>query len=528
MCGIAGIVGKIPSGTVLKRIQRTMRRRGPDQDGIWIGEGAALLHDRLAVIDIEGGRQPMRRTIGERDYIMVYNGELYNTQELRTALQKLGYGFDTQSDTEVVLTAYLEWGEACLDVLNGIYAFGIWDMHKKTLFFARDRIGVKPLFFTSENHQFMFASEIKTLLAHPDVTAQIDRNGIAELLLVGPGRTPGYGVFCGIQEVPAGWCGTYSEARGVELHPYWQLTDREHIDSTEETVEKVRELVQDAVTRQLVSDVPLCTFLSGGLDSSIISAIAAAQYRTQGRQLDTVSVTYRDNAKYFHSSHFQPNSDDSYIDLMNASIGANNHLIVIDTPQLIQALFEAVEARDLPGMADVDASLLLFCREIKQIGTVALSGECADEIFGGYPWYRDADIRRKAGFPWAQSTAYRASFLRDELRKQIDPEAYVDEKYRQTIAQVGTEGIHNADDRRIREMTRLNFGWFMQTLLDGRATEIRLFFPVDVDGIRGDIHPVNEQCCRLPFAVSIQTVEIHSQKRRGCRLTGDKLVQHMG
>ena len=195
---------------------------------------------------------------------------------------------------------------------------------------------------------------------------------------------------------------------------------------------------------------------------------------------------------------------------MNASIGANNHLIVIDTPQLIQALFEAVEARDLPGMADVDASLLLFCREIKQIGTVALSGECADEIFGGYPWYRDADIRRKAGFPWAQSTAYRASFLRDELRKQIDPEAYVDEKYRQTIAQVGTEGIHNADDRRIREMTRLNFGWFMQTLLDGRATEIRLFFPVDVDGIRGDIHPVNEQCCRLPFAVSVQTIEIHS------------------
>ena len=528
MCGIAGIVGKIPSETVLKRIQRTMRRRGPDQDGIWIGEGAALLHDRLAVIDIEGGRQPMRRTIRERDYIMVYNGELYNTQELRTALQKLGYGFDTQSDTEVVLTAYLEWGEACLDVLNGIYAFGIWDMHKKTLFFARDRIGVKPLFFTSENHQFMFASEIKTLLAHPDVTAQIDRNSIAELLLVGPGRTPGYGVFCGIQEVPAGWCGTYSEARGVELHPYWQLTDREHIDSTEETVEKVRELVQDAVTRQLVSDVPLCTFLSGGLDSSIIAAIDAAQYRTQGRQLDTVSVTYRDNAKYFHSSHFQPNSDDSYIDLMNASIGANNHLIVIDTPQLIQALFEEVEARDLPGMADVDESLLLFCREIKQIGTVALSGECADEIFGGYPWYRDADIRRKAGFPWAQSTAYRASFLRDELRKQIDPEAYVDEKYRQTIAQVGTEGIHNADDRRIREMTRLNFGWFMQTLLDGRATEIRLFFPVDVDGIRGDIHPVNEQCCRLSFAVSIQTIEIHSQKRRGCRLTGDKLVQHMG
>lgn len=476
MCGIAGMVGKIPSRTVLERIQNTMRRRGPDQEGIWTGEGVALLHDRLAVIDIEGGRQPMHRTVGNRDYVMVYNGELYNTQELRTDLQKLGHVFDTQSDTEVVLTAYLEWEEACLDVLNGIYAFGIWDMHKRRLFFARDRIGVKPLFFTSEHQQFMFASEIKTLLAHPDCTAQIDTNGIAELLLVGPGRTPGYGVFCGIQEVPAGWCGTYSETEGVKLHPYWQLTDREHTDSVEETVAKVRELVQDAVTRQLVSDVPLCTFLSGGLDSSIISAIAAAQYRVQGRKLDTVSVTYRDHAKYFHSSHFQPNSDDSYIGLMNDAIGANNHLIVIDTPQLIQALFEAVEARDLPGMADVDASLLLFCREIKQISTVALSGECADEIFGGYPWYRDADIRRKAGFPWAQSTVYRASFLQEELREQIDAEAYVDEKYRQTIAQVAPEGIHSADDRRIREMTRLNFGWFMQTLLDGRVTTIRYDF----------------------------------------------------
>ena len=527
MCGIAGMIGKIPSETVLERIQNTMRRRGPDQEGIWIGEGVVLLHDRLAVIDIEGGKQPMHRTVGEHSYAIVYNGELYNTQELRTALQKLGYTFHTQSDTEVVLTAYLEWGEACLDALNGIYAFGIWDMQKKTLFFARDRIGVKPLFFTSEKQLFMFASEIKTLLAHPDHTARIDTKGIAELLLVGPGRTPGYGVFCGIHEVPAGWCGTYSETEGVELRPYWRLTDREHTDSTEETVTKVRELVQDAVTRQLVSDVPLCTFLSGGLDSSIISAIAAEQYRAQGRQLDTVSVTYRDNAKYFHSSHFQPNSDDSYIGLMNESIGAKNHLIVIDTPQLIQALFEAVEARDLPGMADVDASLLLFCREIKQISTVALSGECADEIFGGYPWYRDADIRRKAGFPWAQSTAYRASFLRDELQEQIDAEAYVDEKYRQTIAQVASEGIHNEDDRQIREMTRLNFGWFMQTLLDGKVTENQLFLPADVDGIRSNINPIDEQRRNLPFAFPVQTVEIHGQRRRGFGLTGDKLFQCM-
>lgn len=479
MCGIAGLVGEIPSARGLERMQQTMRRRGPDQDGIWIGEGAAMLHNRLAVIDIEGGRQPMLHRKGEQEFVMVYNGELYNTQELRKQLCALGHTFATHSDTEVVLTAYLEWGEACLDALNGIYAFSVWDIHKKSLFFARDRIGVKPFFFTHKNDSFLFASEIKTLLAHPDVHAEIDKDSICELMLIGPGRTPGYGVFCDIQELPAGWCGTYSPADGVRLRQYWKLEDKEHTDNTAQTVAHVRELVVDAIKRQLVSDVPLCTFLSGGLDSSIISAVAAKEYAEQGRTLDTVSVTYRDNAKYFKTSHFQPNSDDAFIGKMNDAIGAKNHLVVVDTPQLVQALFEAVEARDLPGMADVDASLLLFCREIKKISTVALSGECADEIFGGYPWYRDADIRRKAGFPWAQSTEYRASFLREEWQQRIDAAAYVDEKYRRTIAQVTPEGIHSADDRRIREMTRLNFGWFMQTLLD-RKDRMSMFSGLEV------------------------------------------------
>lgn len=479
MCGIAGLVGEIPSHTILERMQQTMRRRGPDQKGIWQADDAAMLHDRLAVIDIEGGRQPMLRRAGENEYVMVYNGELYNTQELKKQLVSLGHVFSTHSDTEVVLESYLEWGKECLRYLNGIYAFAIWNIREKNLFFARDRIGVKPLFFTEKNDKFLFASELKTLLAHPDVPAEIDTQAVSELMLVGPGRTPGYGVFCGIREVPAGWCGTYSHQDGVQLRQYWKLEDREHLDSTEDTIARVRELVIDAVTRQLVSDVPLCTFLSGGLDSSIISAIAARAYVARGKTLETVSVTYRDNDKYFHKSHFQPNSDDAFISKMNDAIGAKNHLIVIDTPQLVQALFEAVEARDLPGMADVDASLLLFCREIKKIGTVALSGECTDEIFGGYPWYRDADIRRKQGFPWAQSTEYRASFLREEWQQRIDAPAYVDAKYQNTIAQVQPCGIHGADDRRIREMTRLNFDWFMQTLLD-RKDRMSMFSGLEV------------------------------------------------
>lgn len=512
MCGIAGLVGDIPSRTILERMQRTMRRRGPDQEGIWQGDSAALIHARLAVIDIEGGRQPMIRRIGENQYCMVYNGELYNTAELRRRLEACGHSFSTHSDTEVVLASYLEWGEACLELFNGIYAFAVWDIRKQSLFFARDRIGVKPLFFTEKNGNFLFASEIKTLLAHPDIDARIDAEAVAELMLVGPGRTPGYGVFCGIREVPAGWCGTYSQRDGVRLRQYWKLEDREHTDSTEETVARVRELVCDAVERQLVSDVPLCTFLSGGLDSSIISAIAARAYAANGQKLHTVSVTYRDNDKYFQKSHFQPNSDDAFISKMNEAIGAENHLVVIDTPQLVQALFEAVEARDLPGMADVDASLLLFCREIRKIGTVALSGECADEIFGGYPWYRDADVRRRQGFPWAQSTEYRVSFLRDEWQEQIDAAAYVDAKYQKTIAEVQPVGVRNADDRRIREMTRLNMSWFMQTLLDMKVIET-LTLPNNFNRlVRADNDTIDQHPRNVALAVVVQFFEIHEQQ----------------
>ncbi|MDO5547268.1 MAG: asparagine synthase (glutamine-hydrolyzing) [Eubacteriales bacterium] len=466
MCGIAGMVGAACPYDTAQKMLATMQRRGPDQKGIWQKDDVTLIHARLAVIDLAHGLQPMEWSEAERTCTIVYNGEIYNTPELRRILLEHGHRLKTQSDTEIVLHSYLEWGEDCVLHLNGIFAFAIWDSACHSLFVARDRIGVKPFFFTERNQQFFFASEIKTLLCYPDIAPRINADSIFELMLIGPGRTPGYGVFKDIQELRPGWCGWYDKKRGFAQKQYWKLIDQPHTDSLEQTIATVRELVYDSVRRQLVSDVPLCTFLSGGLDSSILSAIAAQEYRKRGKKLHTVSVTYRDNRKYFQATHFQPNTDDDFIARMNDAIGAENHLITIDTPQLVEALFEAVEARDLPGMADVDSSLLLFCREIKKLGTVALSGECADEIFGGYPWYRDADVRRRAGFPWAQSTAYRAEFLRDEWKQYRDPLQYVDQKYQETVAQVQPIAHDTPDDRRIREMTQLNFQWFMQTLLD--------------------------------------------------------------
>ena len=464
MCGIAGIISFSEdvrsSLDICGNIQQALIRRGPDQRGMYLSREAALIHTRLAVIDISGGRQPM----SFNGHTIVYNGELYNTDELRRELSD-SFDFETHSDTEVVLKSYIRWGEKCVDRFNGIFAFAVYSPAEHTVFLARDRIGVKPLFYYQDDTRLIFASEIPALLQHPAIPHEIDENGAAELLLMAPGRTPGCGVIKGIKEVRPGWCGTFSPD-GLNLHEYWRLRAYELHESFEETAGKVRELVLDSVRRQLVSDVPVCTFLSGGLDSSLISSIAADEMKKQGKILKTFSVDYRNNDKYFTKSHFQPDSDPEYIRCMAEYLGCEHHWTVVDVPELVAALDEAVDARGLPGMADVDASLLLFCREIKKYGTVALSGECADEIFGGYPWYRDENIRMADGFPWAQSTAYRKRFLADRFASHIDAEEYIRSAYEETAAYADKLPSDSPLESRMKEMTQLNFHWFMQTLLD--------------------------------------------------------------
>ena len=464
MCGIAGAISFIEDMRedmkAYEKMQTALIHRGPDQRGIVISREAALIHTRLAVIDIDGGRQPM--SFGK--YTIVYNGELYNTDELRRELAE-DFDFDTHSDTEVVLKSYIRWGEECVERFNGIFAFAVYDEAEHRVFLARDRIGVKPLFYYMNGQKLIFSSELPALLEHPDVPHEIDEKGAAELILMLPGRTAGCGVIRGVKELKAGQCGFYSKD-GLSLRTYWRLHAYELSETFEQTCEHVRSLVLDSIRRQLVSDVPVCTFLSGGLDSSLISSVAAAEMKKQGKLLDTFSVDYRDNDRYFQKSHFQPDSDPEYIRCMAEYLGTDHHWTVVDTPELVAALDEAAEARGLPGMADVDASLLIFCREIKKYGTVALSGECADEIFGGYPWYRDKDIRMTDGFPWAQSTAYRKSFLCDDYAEKINAEEYVYSAYRKTADYAEKLPTDNSTDSRMREMTQLNFDWFMQTLLD--------------------------------------------------------------
>lgn len=481
MCAIAGILDLNCRDGVIEKMHKTMLRRGPDGKGLYEQPGIALLHARLSVIDPEGGAQPMTISREGETYTIVYNGELYNTQELKKELVALGHVFVSHSDTEVLLHCYAQWGQECLEKLNGIYAFAVWEEKGKRLFLARDRIGVKPLFFSEYKGGLLFASEIKTILAYPGFPAVIGEEGVSEILLLGPGRTPGCGVFLGIREMEPGCCGYWEEGK-LRIRRYWKLRDREHLDSFGDTVEIVRYLVTDAIRRQMVSDVPIGTFLSGGLDSSVISAVCARELAREGKGLDTFSVDYENNARFFTPGKFQPNSDSEFIGIMEEHLNCKPHRVVISPRELADALEEATVARDLPGMADVDFSLLLFCKKIREHVTVALSGECADEIFGGYPWYRDPAVRQRDGFPWAQSTSSRAMLLPGEKLAKTAQE-YISDRYEDTVAQSDILPGCSALEKRMKQMVNLNFRWFMQTLLDRKdrmsmysALEVRVPF----------------------------------------------------
>lgn len=466
MCGIGGFVDyerdARRGGPILHGMKRTLTPRGPDAEGTYFDEDTALIHRRLIVIDPEGGKQPMCSP--DRNTILIYNGELYNTPELRRELMSRGHEFVGHSDTEVLLHAYLEWKTDAFARLNGIFACAIWEKRERRLTLCRDRLGVKPLFFAPIRNGLTFGSTIDTVLCHPEIEPALDEDGLRTLLLLGPARPPESGVFRQISSLVPGHFAVLTPEAFTD-HTYWKLEAHEHEDDLPTTVERTHTLICDAARRQLVSDVPLACFLSGGLDSSILSMLAAKDYAARGETLHTWSVDYRDNDKYFTKSIFQPNSDDSYIDQMVDFLCTHHHRIVLEPEALCAALLPATDARALPGMADVDSSLLLFCAAVKRGGTtVCLSGECADELFGGYPWYHREEILFEDTFPWSRSVGLRLGLLTPDAVR--NGEEFVRQHYRDTCARAPRLPSDDKKAARMREMFVLNLDWFMATLLD--------------------------------------------------------------
>ncbi|MBO8159112.1 asparagine synthase (glutamine-hydrolyzing) [Thermosyntropha sp.] len=472
MCGIAGLASfnKNVKGdlNIVKNMMEILKNRGPDAEGTWEDDEVILGHRRLIVLDPAGGIQPMIRKRGEDAYVIVYNGELYNASELREELEKAGYIFSTRnSDTEVVLLAYMNWKEKCLERFNGIYALAIWDMRNKTLFLARDRVGVKPLFYTFKNGCLIFASEIKALLVHPSVKAEIDREGLCEILALGPGRTPGHGVFRNIKELKPASYMIYSR-QGIKEVSYWQLPSLPVSADIEEVAFNIRNILSDAVEKQLNADVNICTLLSGGLDSSIITALTTecAGKENYLADISSFSVDYEDNQVYFRADGFEKDVDAKWALKVADFLKIRHNTVLLDNRELFQALNQALEANDLPGMADIDASLYLFCREIKKKATVALSGECADEVFGGYPWFTDSAMLKTEVFPWIRMLDQRSMFLRPQIKEKINLTEYVKYRYEEAIRKVPVVYEENKEEQRLLEMAYLSIHHFMPTLLN--------------------------------------------------------------
>lgn len=471
MCGMTGWVDFSRDLTreraVIEAMTETMACRGPDAAGTWIQRDVALGHRRLAVIDLAGGAQPMVVSTPSGDVAMVYTGEVYNFTELRTELVAKGHSFETSSDTEVVLRGYLQWGEALADRLNGMYAFAIWDSRERKLVMIRDRMGVKPLYFYPTPDGVLFGSEPKAIFANPLAPRAVDLDGLRELLV--PARTPGKSIWKGMREVEPGTIVTVDE-RGIRERTYWRLESRLHTDDPDTTVARVRELLDDIVRRELVADVPVCVLLSGGLDSSAITALAARDLSTAVR---TFSVEFTGQAENFTPSDTHPTLDTPYIHEVAQHVGSEHHDIVIDHRKLSDPAIrrKVVAALDLPnGGGEQDASLYLLFKAIRERSTVALSGEASDEIFGGYRQFHDPGVQLMDALPWiaigASWTDPTGYILAPELRAELALETYLQDRYVDAVGEV--ERLTGEDEftHRMRVMSYLHLTRFVRILLD--------------------------------------------------------------
>ncbi|MEU1981681.1 asparagine synthase (glutamine-hydrolyzing) [Nocardia sp. NPDC019395] len=475
MCGIAGWVSFDSDLTqhhsTLDAMTQTMACRGPDGSGTFIRTHAGLGHRRLAIIDLPGGTQPMSIGTPNGDIAIVYSGEAYNFTELRTRLIELGHRFRTDSDTEVVLRGYLQWGDAVVDHLNGMYAFAIWDQREEKLVMIRDRMGIKPFYYYPTRDGVLFGSEPKAILANPLARKIVDTDGIRELFAMT--KSPGWSLWKDMHEVLPGTIVTVDRG-GLRSRTYWKLNPMAHNDSRDDTVARVRDLMTDIVERQLISDVPRCVLLSGGLDSSAITGLAAARLARDGERLRTFSVDFLHQEQSFRPDEMRDTPDSPFVREVAELVRSAHHDVVLDPedltdPEVRRAM---ITARDIPaGLGDMDASLYLLFKAIRAQSTVALSGESADEVFGGYRWFHDDAAVRSNTFPWLAFNSSVAGpdrfdlFIRDLLRR-LSIDDYIGDQYATAVAEVEHLDGESETDRRMRTICHLHLTRFVRMLLD--------------------------------------------------------------
>lgn len=458
MCAILGWINNKKKLSdkfdLFKDMLNLMSYRGKDDTGYYEDYNILLGHKRLAIMDLEHGHQPMKYL----NYVIVFNGEIYNASKIRKKLIKVGYTFLGHCDTEVIIKGYHYYGERVLDKLEGIFGFCIYNIEDGTLFLARDRFGVKPLYYSKVCDDFVFSSSIKSILKSNVVSPVISRDKLGEILALGPSKRLGSGVFENINELRPGHYIIYKNGK-IKINRYWNVKSKRCLDNFDVASSKVNKYLTESIKRQMTSDVDIATLLSGGLDSSIISAVVSLNKEDT---LTTYSIDYEDNDKFFKKNNFQVDRDDYFINLMSKKFNTNHISKVISQQDVVKYLKDTLILRDYPGMIDIDSSLYWFSKEIAKDYKVILSGECADEIFGGYPWFYRDELNNRRSFPWINNILYRESLLRDDVRKKINLKRVLYREYNRTINELSFRDRRN----KYKRLFYINMTHFMTTLLD--------------------------------------------------------------
>lgn len=500
MCGIVGLCGFTEDFTLQRgkfaEALTTMRLRlngHKEEAGIFIEPCCAMGQ----------GAEPVIKKVGSKTYAIAFYGEIYNINEIKGILTVDGSAIDAKTNAEIILEGFIRHGADFVNSVNGVFAYAIWD--GESLWIFRDRAGIKSIYFSITENRIIFASEIKGVLAYPGMKAVIGREGLCQIFGLGPARAGGSGVFEGINEIKAGYFGKYGRD-GFKEYKYWDVESKPHDDGYEETVEKTSWLVKDSIKRQLQSETSICSMLSGGLDSSVVTAVAAAELKEKGKAIDTFSFDFDGNDKYFTASAFQPDRDRPWVDIMVQFTGSNHRYLECGTQKMAELLYDSVRAKDLPGMADIDSSLLYFCGKVKKYDNVALSGECSDEIFGGYPWFHKKEMLEAETFPWSMDLETRKALLTGDLLNSIDIDGYVNEKYCESIKAVPRLEGEGKEEARRREIAYLNLKWFMATLID-RLDRISTYAGLNVRAPFAD-YRIIEYIWNVPWDIKCKGGEV--------------------
>lgn len=432
---------------------------------IFMNNMGGMLSDEQGFIDVLSSEETKVYKYNGKTYVVTYDGDLYNKDEIKDNLLSRGNYLDTDEEDEIILKAYITWREGCLERFEGVFSLGIWEVESRKLFLARDPIGARALFYSVLNDGIIFGNHIKYIFTNEKVKSEVTYEGISELFLLGPSRRGNSAIFKNVAQLEAGSYMEYCMGN-IRIFKYADFEAYENKEEFENVVDNIREIVMDSILKQYSGEKEVCTLLSGGLDSSIVTAVVSDAVKHNGGKLQTFSVDYEGNDIHFKSNDFQPDHDSKWINKMVEFLGTEHTNMKLSNEELVDSLKQAMLLRGFPGMGDIDTSLLSFCRGMSKYSKVGLGGECADEVFGGYPWFHNLELMNSDFFPWIRSVVERAEYLNKEIKEHFDTVGFARDIYDDELKKVPKLYGESEKEKRLREVGYLTYKWFLPVLLE--------------------------------------------------------------